>query len=119
MEDYNDKEHKRLNYIHNLKSFTHLLSNKFIPVKVDNLKKSGCISILSFYFIKISQANFNLGSKIMPEHIGNALLPRSIVYMTSFASLNEIYIRKLEDYNDEFETFLNMVNAFCLSGKYI
>lgn len=55
----------------------------------------------------------------MPEHIKSALLPRSIVYMTGFSSLNEIYIRKLEDYNDEFDTFLNMVNAFCLSGKLI
>lgn len=55
----------------------------------------------------------------MPENIGSALLPRSVVYMTGFSSLNEIYIRKLEDYNDEFDTLLNMVNAFCLSGKLI
>lgn len=51
MEDCNDKEHKCLNYINNLKSFTHLLSNKIIPVKVDNLVKSGCVLVLSFYFI--------------------------------------------------------------------
>lgn len=38
--------------------------------------------------------------------------------MTSFDSLEELYIRKLEDYNDEFHVFLDKVNEFCLSGKY-
>lgn len=55
----------------------------------------------------------------MPEGIGSALLPGSVVYITGFGSLNEIYIRKLEDYNDDLQTFLNMVKAFCLSGKFI
>lgn len=46
------------------------------------------------------------------------MLPGSVVYMTGFVDLNEIYIRKLEDYNDEYHTFLDKVNEFCQSGKY-
>lgn len=53
----------------------------------------------------------------MAEHNKNSLLPGCKVYMTGFCSLEEIYVRKLEDHNDEFEKFLDRVNDFCLSGK--
>jgi len=54
----------------------------------------------------------------MSEHIESSLKPGSAVYMTGFVSLDEIYIRKLEDHNDTFDDFLDMVNKFCSSGKY-
>lgn len=50
------------------------------------------------------------------EHNESSLSPGSIVYMTGFVDFNEIYIRKIEDYNDEFEHFLDKINSFCLSG---
>lgn len=54
----------------------------------------------------------------MSEHVESSLLPGSAVYITAFVSLDEIYIRKLEDHNDDFDNFLEMVNKFCSSGKY-
>lgn len=45
--------------------------------------------------------------------------PGDIVYMTAFVDLKEIYIRKVEDYNDEFDNFLEKVNEFYSSGKCI
>lgn len=39
--------------------------------------------------------------------------------MTGFMDLNEIYIRKLEDHNDEFEALLETVNTFCQSGIHV
>lgn len=39
--------------------------------------------------------------------------------MTGFIDLNEIYIRKVEDHNDEFEAMLEMVNSFCQSGIHV
>jgi len=42
--------------------------------------------------------------------------PGSVVYMTAFVGLNEMYVRKLEDYNDEYHQFLDKVHDFCLSG---
>lgn len=53
----------------------------------------------------------------MSEHPKNTLLPGSVVYMSGFVSINEMYVRKVEDHNDEFDEFLDMVNEFCLSGK--
>lgn len=44
--------------------------------------------------------------------------PGSIVYLTAFIDLNEMYIRKLEDYDDEFHNLLEKVNEFCSTGKY-
>lgn len=58
-----------------------------------------------------------LDFSVMPECIENSLLPGSAVYMTGFVGLNEIYVRKLEDHNDEFEKFLEVVNEHCSSGK--
>lgn len=52
----------------------------------------------------------------MTEHIQSSLLPGCTIYMTSFGSLNEIYIRKLEDHTAEFDTFLDTVNNYCSSG---
>ena len=46
------------------------------------------------------------------------LKPGSVVYLTAFVNMDEMYIRKLEDYNDEFHNLLDKVNEFCLSGKY-
>lgn len=37
--------------------------------------------------------------------------------MTAFVDLNEIYVRKIEDCNDEYHQLLDEVNNFCLSGK--
>lgn len=54
----------------------------------------------------------------MSESVGNSLLPGTIVYLTGFVSLDEIYIRKLEDHNDEFDNFLDMVNKYCSLGTY-
>lgn len=44
--------------------------------------------------------------------------PGSVVYLTAFVNMDEMYIRKIEDYNDEFQNILDKVNEFCLSGKY-
>lgn len=52
----------------------------------------------------------------MIEHVEISLLPGSVVYITSFVDLNEIYIRKIEDYNHEYEIFLEKINSFCLSS---
>lgn len=54
----------------------------------------------------------------MPEQIEYLLPSGSIVYMTGVVDLKEIYIRKLEDHDDDHEQFLDMVNEFCASGKY-
>jgi len=53
----------------------------------------------------------------MPEQIEYLLPSGSIVYMTGVVDLKEIYIRKLEDHDDDHEHFLDMVNEFCASGK--
>jgi len=55
----------------------------------------------------------------MSEHVESSLLPGSAVYITGFVSLDEIYIRKLEDHNDDFDNLLEMVNKFCSSGTNI
>lgn len=49
---------------------------------------------------------------------GMSIQPGSVVYMTAFVDLNEMYVRKLEDYNEEYHNLLDKVNEFCLSGKY-
>jgi hypothetical protein len=38
--------------------------------------------------------------------------------MTAFVDLNEMYIRKLEDYNDDYHNFLDEVDKYCLLGKH-
>jgi len=43
--------------------------------------------------------------------------PGSVVYLTAFINMNEMYIRKLEDYDDEFHNLLEKVNEFCSTGK--
>lgn len=48
----------------------------------------------------------------------SSLEPGNMVYMTAFVNLNEMYIRKLEDYNDDFNNFLDKVDQYCSSGKY-
>lgn len=53
---------------------------------------------------------------MLSKRIETSLVPGSVVYMTGFIDLNEIYIRKIGDHNDEFEAFLEMVNSFCQSG---
>jgi len=53
----------------------------------------------------------------MPEQLECFLSSGSIVYMTGVVDLKEIYIRRLEDHDDDHENFLDMVNEFCLSGK--
>jgi hypothetical protein len=53
----------------------------------------------------------------MSENIENLPSSGSLVFMTGFVSLNEIYIRRSEDYNDEFDKFINTVNNLCSSGK--
>lgn len=58
-----------------------------------------------------------LDSQVKTEFNGTFLQPGSVVYMTAFVNLNEMYIRKIEDNNDEFNNFLDKVNEFCLSGK--
>lgn len=64
---------------------------------------------------------YNLDSLDMPENIENLLLPCSggLVFMTGFVSLNEIYIRRSEDYNEEFDKFIDTVNSLCSSGKLL
>lgn len=47
-----------------------------------------------------------------------SLLPGCAVYMCGYESLNVIYVRKLEDHNDEFDALLDAVHNFCLSGTY-
>jgi len=54
----------------------------------------------------------------MPKPSQCSLPSGSIVYMTGVVDLKEIYIRKLEDHDDDHEKFLDMVNEFCSSGKY-
>lgn len=54
----------------------------------------------------------------MPEQIEYSLPSGSLVYMTGVVDLKEIYIRKLEDHDDNHEHFLDMINEFCASGKY-
>lgn len=54
----------------------------------------------------------------MPEQLECFLPSGSIVYMTGVVDLKEIYIRKLEDHDDDHEQFLDMVNEFCSSGKF-
>lgn len=58
-----------------------------------------------------------LDSQVHTELNGASLQPGSVVYMTAFVDLNELYIRKVEDYNDEYHNFLDKVNKFCLSGR--
>lgn len=61
----------------------------------------------------------NSGPGDLLKPIETSLMPGSAVYMTGFVDLTEIYVRKLEDHNDEFETLLEMVNTFCQSGIHI
>lgn len=54
----------------------------------------------------------------MAENVESLLLPTSgsLVFMTGFVSLNEIYIKHSEDYDDEFDKFIETVHNFCSSG---
>lgn len=58
-----------------------------------------------------------LDSQVMANQIVNSLLPGCTVYMTGFCCLEEMFVRKLEDHNNEFEHFLDQVKDFCSSGK--
>lgn len=61
----------------------------------------------------------NLDSNIQSlQECNVSLQPGDVVYMTAFVDLNEMYVRKLENHNDEFDKFLDMVNEFCSSGEY-
>uniref|UniRef100_A0A2H8TG30 Tudor domain-containing protein 1 n=1 Tax=Melanaphis sacchari TaxID=742174 RepID=A0A2H8TG30_9HEMI len=57
--------------------------------------------------------------KSLLERVVPVLQPGSIVYLTAFISMDEMYIRKLDDYDDEFHNLLEKVNEFCLSAKPI
>ncbi|XP_060870995.1 uncharacterized protein LOC132945306 isoform X4 [Metopolophium dirhodum] len=90
----NDHDHANLNNcVHDSNKLFNLQSNTVIPVKVDSWVKSA-----------------------MPEQLKCSLPSGSIVYMTGVVDLKEIYIRKLEDHDDDHEKFLDMVNEFCLSA---
>lgn len=77
------------------------------------------VDLTAFFLLNvISIITLNLDSPILSSGCyDTSLHPGTIVYMTAFINVNEIYIRKLEDYNDKYHDFLEKVNAFCLSGK--
>lgn len=98
-------------------------------VQTTNLKKSQqrvdytCVFFVFLTFILLIITNLlyklTLGYHIqsLPEYNGVSIQPGTVVYMTACVDLNEIYIRKLEDYNDEYHNFVEKVNEFCLSSK--
>ncbi|XP_026816248.1 uncharacterized protein LOC113555865 isoform X3 [Rhopalosiphum maidis] len=53
------------------------------------------------------------------EYVVPVLKPGTMVYLTAFNNMDEMYIRKLEDYDDEFHNLLEKVNEFCSSAKPI
>ncbi|XP_050056969.1 uncharacterized protein LOC114132611 isoform X5 [Aphis gossypii] len=91
-----DNDHTSLNCVHDSNNLFHLKSNQVIPVKVNSLVKSDFLD--------------------MPEQIEYSLPSGSLVYMTGVVDLKEIYIRKLEDHDDNHEHFLDMINEFCASA---
>ncbi|KAL4112570.1 hypothetical protein QTP88_016325 [Uroleucon formosanum] len=93
----NDNDHANLNKcVLDFNKLFNFQSNTVIPVKIDSWVKSGSVA--------------------MPEQLQCPLPSGSIVYMTGVVDLKEIYIRKLEDHDDDHEKFLDMVNEFCLSA---
>ncbi|XP_022162071.1 uncharacterized protein LOC111027893 isoform X3 [Myzus persicae] len=93
----NDNDYTSLNNcVHDSNKLFDLQSNTVIPVKVDSGVKSDSLA--------------------MSEQLECFLPSGSIVYMTGVVDLKEIYIRKLEDHDDNHEQFLDMVNEFCSSA---
>ncbi|XP_022162076.1 uncharacterized protein LOC111027893 isoform X7 [Myzus persicae] len=96
----NDNDYTSLNNcVHDSNKLFDLQSNTVIPVKVDSGVKSDSLA--------------------MSEQLECFLPSGSIVYMTGVVDLKEIYIRKLEDHDDNHEQFLDMVNEFCSSAEPI
>lgn len=55
----------------------------------------------------------------MLPYVESSLQPGTTVYMTAFIDFDEIYIRKIDDYDDQFEEFIYQVNVHCLTGNYM
>lgn len=67
--------------------------------------------IFNYYYITL------ILDQSLLECIVPTVKPGSVVYLTAFINMNEMYIRKLEDYDDEFHNLLEKVNEFCSAGK--
>lgn len=39
-----------------------------------------------------------------------------LVYITTFIDVHHIFVRKVEDENDEFYNFIEKVNSYCSAG---
>jgi len=48
----------------------------------------------------------------------NILKSGDIVFITAYIDLYNIFVRKLEDNNAEFQNLIESVNAYCISGQY-
>jgi len=49
----------------------------------------------------------------------NILKNGDIVFITSYIDLYNIFVRKLEDNNVEFQNLIESVNTYCISGQYL
>lgn len=52
------------------------------------------------------------------NHDTNMLKNGDIVYITAYVDLYNIFVRKVDDNNDEFEKLFERVNTFCSLGEF-
>lgn len=48
----------------------------------------------------------------------NILKNGDIVYITAYVDLYNIFVRKIDDNNSEFQELIKKVNDYCISGEY-
>lgn len=49
----------------------------------------------------------------------NILKNGDIVFITAYIDVYNIFVRKLEDNNVEFQNLIESVNTYCISGQYL
>lgn len=65
---------------------------------------------MSFYFLEHFDNTFNYEN--LPK-----LKNGDIVFITTFIDVHHIFVRKVEDENDEFLSFIENVHLYCSSGN--
>ncbi|XP_050420950.1 uncharacterized protein LOC126833572 isoform X2 [Adelges cooleyi] len=95
-------------------------TNEFTPYhSVTSLLKIPHQNILNTHTC-VDTANTDTQVKLTNGNDKSTLLsPGSLVYMSSFVNLMEIFVRKLEDDNDEFNFFLGEVDVYCSTAEPI
>lgn len=58
----------------------------------------------------------NIQNKIQIYENLSKLKNGDLVFITTFVDVHHIFVRKVEDENEEFSNFINNVNSYCSAG---